>query len=75
MERARLCGLWAVVEIYQAYICACPNILYKKERTSAMYKITNTYPKLTEAEIAELKLAAARAVHSTLTQYLKENEE
>ena len=58
-----------------AYSVPFLNIIYKKERTSAMYTVINTYPKLTEAETAETKASAARAIHTQLTQYLKENKE
>lgn len=40
-----------------------------------MYTVINTYPKLTEAEAAETKASAARAIHIQLTQYIKENKE
>lgn len=40
-----------------------------------MYTVINTYPKLSESEAAEIKASAARAIHTQLTQYLKENEE
>ena len=40
-----------------------------------MYTIVNTYPKLDEPQTAEAKTAAARAIHTQLTQYLRESEE
>ncbi len=40
-----------------------------------MYEIINTVPVLTEAESAEHKAAAARAIHITLIQLIKESEE
>ena len=40
-----------------------------------MYEITNTFPVLTEAESAELKAAAARAIHTTLIQLIGELQE
>lgn len=40
-----------------------------------MYDIISIYPKQTEAEKAEIKAAAARAIYIALTQYIKEAEE
>ena len=40
-----------------------------------MYTIVNTYPKLAEEASAEIRSAAARAIHTILAQYIKELSE